>query len=105
MKLLCSLNYGATAPAARGAFDHVESWEMERQTAVEAEARKLIAAGREADAAKLLQHFVDENAARLESEYHKLNETLPGILKKAGVRYLFADYMREWAGKTGVPLP
>jgi len=105
LKLLCDLNYGALAPAIRKVFDATEGDEFERQKRLEAEARKLIEAGKEAEAVKLLQQFIDENCARAEREYRTLNQTLPARLEKAGIEYLFTDYVRGWTSKHGVPLP
>jgi len=105
LKLLCDLNYSALAPAIRKVFDATEGDEFERQKRLEAEARKLIEAGKEAEAVKLLQRFIDENCARAEKEYRTLNQTLPARLEKAGIEYLFTDYVRGWTSKHGVPLP
>jgi dipeptidase len=105
VKLLCSLNHGALAPVIRGAFDPAEAAEMERQGAVEAQARKLIQAGRTAEAVRLLQDFIDGNAGRAQKEYRKLNDILPAMVEKSGVKYVFADYVREWTATARVPLP
>jgi hypothetical protein len=78
---------------------------MDRQTTVEAEALRLVEAGKEADAIGLLQHFVNENCERVEKEYRMLNEILPATLKTVGIAYLFADYMKDWTSRKGVPLP
>jgi dipeptidase len=105
VKLLCDLNYRALAPAAREAFDAAENAAMERQGAVEAEARRLLAAGRDAEATKILQTFVNANCERADHEYAMLNRTLPELLRKSGIEYLFTDYVREWTKAHGVPLP
>jgi len=105
VKLLCSLNHGHLVPAVRGVFDRTEAAELERQRAVEAEARQLVQAGRETDAVRVLQDFIDANAARAAGEYRKLNETLPPMIGKYGVKYVFAGYLKEWAAQTQVPLP
>ncbi len=105
LKLLCDLNYGALAPAARGVFDATETWELDRQKTVEAQARALFEQGKEADAIGLLQTFVDTNCSRTAREYRMLNDTLPSLLRTVGIRYLFADYAREWTAKARVPLP
>ncbi len=105
VKLLCSLNHTALVPSVRGVFDKMEQQETEQQKTVEAAARKLIQAGREAEAVRVLQDFVDANVRHAASEYSRLNETLPPMLGKSGVKYLFTDYLKEWTGKTRVPLP
>jgi hypothetical protein len=86
-------------------FDATEGDEFERQKRLEAEARKLIEAGREAEAVKLLQQFINDNCARADKEYRQLNQTLPARLEKTGIEYLFTDYVRGWTSKHGVPLP
>jgi hypothetical protein len=78
---------------------------MERQATVEAEALRQIKAGKEADAIRLLQDFINENCERVEKEYRMLNEILPATLKTVGTEYLFTDYMKDWTSKKGVPLP
>ncbi len=105
VKLLCDLNHSALAPAIRGVFDQTERSAMERQDRLEAEIRKLIEAGREAEAVKRVQEFIDGNCARADKEYRTLNQTLPAMLEKAGIEYLFTDYVRKWTSKHGVPLP
>ena len=47
---------------------------------------------------------MDEDCARIQQEYETLNQTLPRTLEKAGLRYLYTDYLNSWAPKTGVPL-
>jgi secernin len=105
VKLLCDLNYRALAPSARGVFDPIERWEMDRQVSVEAEALQQIKAGRDADAIALLQQFISENCNRIGKGYQMLNDTLPTTLKAVGIEYLFTEYMKEWTSKKGVPLP
>jgi dipeptidase len=105
VKLLCDLNHSALAPAIRGVFDLTERSAMERQNRLETEARKLIEAGREAEAVKRLQEFIDGNCARADKEYRMLNQTLPAMLETAGIEYLFTDYVRNWTSTHGVPLP
>jgi secernin len=105
LKLLCDLNHSTLAPTVRGVFDQTESWEIERQARVEAEALRLIKAGKETDATALLQQFSNENCARVEKEYRMLNKTLPEALATVGVSYLYTDYLKEWTSKEGVPLP
>lgn len=105
VKLLCELNHPALAPMVRGVFDQTERWEMQRQARAEAEALSLIKAGKEADAVALLQRFSSANCDRVEKEYRMLNNTLPETLSTVGIHYLFADYMKEWTSKQGVPLP
>jgi dipeptidase len=105
LKLLCDLNHSALNPAVRGVFDATEGWEMDRQKRIEAEARKLFESGREADASKLVQEFVNENCERAGKEYRMLNQTLPAMLGTAGIKYLYLDYMKAWTSKSGVPLP
>ena len=89
----------------RGVFDSTERWEMDRQAPVEAEALRQIKAGKESEAAKLLQQFINENCGRVEKEYQMLNTTLPATLQKVGVHYLYTDYLKAWTAKQGVPLP
>jgi hypothetical protein len=72
---------------------------------VEAEAQRLLAAGRDDEALRILQGFVDENCRRVASEYQMLNETLPTMLKTVGIEYLYSDYVKEWTSRMGVPLP
>jgi hypothetical protein len=80
-------------------FDQTERWEMERQATVEAEALIQIKAGKEADAIRLLQDFINENCERVEKEYRMLNEILPARLKTVGIEYLITDYMKDWTSK------
>jgi dipeptidase len=105
VKLLCDLNHSALVPTVRGVFDQTERWEMERQARTEAEALRLIEAGKEADAAALLQQFSSENCERVQKEYRMLNKTLSEMLSIVGAHYLFMDYLKEWTSKQGVPLP
>ena len=105
LKLLCDLNYGAACPRVRNDFDLTERWEMDRQKTTEAEARRLLAQGREADARKLLEQFVYENGQRATKEYRTLNEALPAMLRTAGIQFLFVDYLRDWTAQKCVPLP
>jgi secernin len=105
VKLLCDLNHNAACPRVRGTFDLTERWEMDRQKAVEAEARMMLARGNGAEAAKLLQRFVDENGDRITKDYRTLNESLPAMLKTVGIKFLYLDYLRDWTASKGVPLP
>jgi dipeptidase len=105
LKLLCDLNHSAVSPTVRGVFDLTEGWEMERQKRVEAEARRLFDAGKEADANQLLQTFINANCERVGKEYGMLNQTLPAMLDTVGIKYLFLDYMKDWTKKSAVPLP
>jgi dipeptidase len=105
IRLLCDLNYSVLASTARSLFAQTEHWETERQARVEAEALRLTKAGKEADAATLLQQFSNENCERVEKEYRLLNRTLPETLATVGVNYLYTNYLKEWAAKKGVPLP
>lgn len=105
VKLLCELNHQALAPTVRGVFDPIEESEMQRQVRLEADAQKLLRAGKDADAVKLLQEFINQNCERADAGYRNLNQTLPAMLKTAGVEYLFADYVRAWTSTSGVPLP
>ena len=89
----------------RGVFDDTERWEMERQKSVEAEAQRLLEAGRGADAVRVVQQFVDANCGRVAKEYGMLNQSLPAMLETVGPRYLFLDYLKEWTSASGVPLP
>jgi len=105
VKLLCDLNHRALAPTVRGVFDLTERWEIDRQANLEAEVLRQIKAGKEAEAVRVLQDFINENCERAEKEYLMLNETLPAMLKTVGTEYLFTDYMKEWTSRKGVPLP
>jgi dipeptidase len=105
VKLLCDLNHSALAPAIRGVFDLTERSAMERQNRLEADVRKLIEAGRDAEAVKRLQEFIDGNCARADKEYKMFNQTLPAMLETAGIEFLFTDYVRKWTSTHGVPLP
>jgi len=105
IKLLCDLNYSVLQPTVRSTFDATERWEMGRQVPVEAEALRNIKAGKEADALKVLQQFCSENCERAAKDYRMLQETLPQMLKTVGVEYLYADYLKDWSTKKGVPLP
>jgi dipeptidase len=105
VKLLCDLNYRAVAPGVREVFDATERWEMDRQAKVEAEARRLLDAGKHAEAVRLLQGFQDENCARVEKEYRRLGQSLPAVLKAKGIEYLHLDYMKSWTSRSKVPLP
>jgi len=104
VKLLCDLNYPALQPKVREVFDAVEKWVLQRAEQHEADAARLIRDGRDAAAVERLQQMVDEDRARIQEHYVALNRTLPGILEKAGIRYLYADYLKGWAKKAGVPL-
>jgi hypothetical protein len=86
-------------------FDQTERWEMDRQGGAEAEALKDVKDGRDADAVALLQHYINENCERVGKEYRTLNQTLTEKLSAAGVNYLYADYLKDWTSKKGVPLP
>lgn len=105
VKLLCDLNYRVLQPAVRATFDTTERWQMGRQGPVEAGAPREIKAGRSAAALRLLQQFSRENCERVEKEYRMFQATLPEMLKTAGVEYLYADYLKDWSSKKGVPLP
>ncbi len=105
VKLLCDLNHNALGPTVRGVFDPAERWEMDRQARVEAEALRQIKSGKESEAVKLLQQFINENCGRVEKEYRMLNTTLPATLEKVGIAYLYTDYLKDWTAKEGVPLP
>jgi len=105
VKLLCDLNSRVLPPAVRATFDATERWEMGRQVPVEAEALREIKAGKEAAALKLLQQFSNENCERVAKDYKMLQETLPQMLNTVGVEYLYADYLKAWSSKKGVPLP
>jgi hypothetical protein len=82
-----------------------EAWQQERKNTIETEALRLIRSGREADAVRLLQDFVDGNVGRIDREYRMLSRSLPGVLATAGTRYLFLDYLSQWTARSGVPLP
>ncbi|MCX6620693.1 MAG: C69 family dipeptidase [Acidobacteria bacterium] len=105
IKILCSLNYQALGPVVRSVFDPVESSILERQPEVEAEARKQIAAGKRRQAAAVLEDFVSANRRRIGEHLTLLNAELPALLEKSGIRYLFSQYLKEWAAKSEVPLP
>jgi len=105
VKLLCDLNYRALNPTVRAVFGLTEQWEMKRQRTYEAEALKLINAGNQTAAVRLLQQFTDENCDRVEKEYKMLNETLTTMLETVGIEYVFTDYLKGWSSKNGVPLP
>jgi dipeptidase len=105
VKLLCDLNHRALSPDVRQMFDTTERWELDRQQRVEAEARKLLDAGRQAEAVQVLQTFVNENCDRVEQEYRKLGQSLPPKLQSVGIEYLFTNYMKEWTSRAAVPLP
>ena len=105
VKLLCDLNSRALSPAVRGVFNLTEQWEFQRQKTCEAEALKLIEAGKTTAAVELIQNFINENCARVEKEYKMLNKTLPAMLETVGVEYVFMDYLKAWSSKSGVPLP
>lgn len=104
VKLLCDLNYQALNPEVRKVFDATEQRAMARQQQAEAEALRLLGDDRQGPAMERLQRLVDEDCARIQQEYKMLNETLPRTLNKIGVRYLYADYLKGWVSKTGVPL-
>jgi hypothetical protein len=101
---MCDLNYPASQPKVREVFEPTERWIMQRAEQCEADAARLIRDGRDAAAVERLQQLVDEDRARIEVDYAGLNQTLPGILEKAGIRYLCTDYLKDWAEKSGVPL-
>ncbi len=105
VRLLCDLNHQALAPTVQGVFSRTEAWEKERQQTVEAQVERLVRAGRNDAAVRLLQEFVNENTLRVEKEYRMLNKTLPEMLETVGIEYLYTDYMKGWTEKTGVPLP
>jgi secernin len=105
VKLLCDLKYTALAPVCRSMFQATERWEFEQQARTEGEARSLMDAGKQAEAIRLLQDYIDANCARVDQEYGTLNETLPAMLKETGISYLFLDYLRGWTSKSRVPLP
>jgi len=105
LKLLCDLNYRALNPTVRGVFDLTEQWEMQRQGTCEAEALQLIEEGKGGAAVEVIQKFINENCSRVEKEYKMLNKALPTLLDTVGIEYLFADYLKDWSSKKGVPLP
>lgn len=105
VKLLCDLNFRALAPAVRGVFDRTEEWETERQRGAEQEALKLVAAGQEDAAVRVLQQFQDANCVRAEKEYRMLNQTLPRMLQTLGIEFLHTSYLRQWTTASRVPLP
>ncbi len=105
IKLLCALNHPALAPAVRAVFDPTEKSIFERQVEVEKKASELVAGGHRDQAIELLQEFVSANVSRIEEQRVRLNDSLPESLKKSGVHYLFAEYMKEWTSKASVPLP
>jgi secernin len=105
LKLLCDLNYSDLNPGVRAIFDKTENWILERQAHNETQALDLIKKGQQDAAVALLQKYVDENCSRIKNEYAALNERLPTQIEKAGVKFLFIDYLRGWSSKTGVPLP
>ena len=105
VKLLCDLNYRILQPAVRATFDATERWEMGRQVPVEAEALREIKDGKESAGLKLLQQFSNENCERVAKEYRMLQSTLSTMLETVGVEYLYADYLKDWSSKKGVPLP
>ena len=77
-------------------FHATESWELDRQHSVEAEARKLLDAGKRAEAAQVMQTFVNENCDRVEQEYRELGQRLPLKLQSEGIEYLFTNDVKEW---------
>ncbi len=105
LKLLCDLNYEAVSPAVRAVFDQTERWEMSRQGTAEALALRLAESGKSAEAAEVLQGFVNENSGRIERQYQTLHKMAEDMLKNLGIRYLFLDYVKDWTTKKGVPLP
>ena len=70
----------------------------------QAEAVRLIADAKENAAVDRIQRLVNENCARVKEQYGMLNQTLPSALKRAGIRYLYSDYLKAWSSKSGVPL-
>jgi dipeptidase len=105
LKLLCDLNYEAVNPAVRVAFDETERWEASRQEEVEAVALRLLESGKGAEAAVVLQGFVDENSRRIEEQYPALQKAAEDALRGRGLRYVFLDYLKSWTANKGVPLP
>jgi secernin len=105
LKLLCDLNYRPLNPTVRRMFDQTERWEIARQHRVEAEVLKEIQAGRVAGGIACLQQFVNENSERVETEYRKLNQTLPEMLATDDTSYLYTNYLKAWTSQKGVPLP
>jgi len=105
VKLLCDLNYSVLAPVTRSVFDATEEWELKRAHTYEAMALQLIKSGKEKEAVKVLQQFVDKNCQRIEKEYKMLNEILPEMVKTVKINYLYLDYLKDWTSKKGVPLP
>ena len=104
LRLACDLNYERLNPRIRETFSVTEQWEMERQLPRESKALELIQSGNRAAAQNLLRQFVDENFQRVSHELKALNESVPSELTKAGVDYLFQDYLRQWILDKKVPL-
>jgi dipeptidase len=104
VRLLCDLNYPTLQPKVREVFDPTEKWIMERAEQHEVDAIRLLRDGRDAAAVERLQRLVDEDCVRIQEQCAALNRTLPGMLEKAGIRYLYTDYLKDWAKKSGVPL-
>ena len=105
LKLICDLNHEAVNPAVRAVFDQTERWEFSRQRAVEAQALKLAETGRGSEAAAILQGYVDENCARVAQQYPALSRSAEDLVKTLGVKYLFVGFLKDWTGKSKVPLP
>ena len=105
VKALCDLNYHAVNPCVRKVFDVTEQWELKRQQVCEADVLRLVKTGRKHDAVRRIQKFVDENVTRIDREYEALDRQLPELLKEAGVKYLFAQYLNDWSLKAKLPLP
>jgi hypothetical protein len=78
---------------------------MGRQRECEAEVQRFLAEGNREAAVARIQAFVNENSERVDQEYRALNAELPQLLEKAGINYLFVDYLDSWTSKSKVPMP
>ncbi|MGI6419661.1 MAG: C69 family dipeptidase [Thermoguttaceae bacterium] len=105
IKVLCDLNYPVLNPRVREVFGATEQWQLHRQQECEVETTRLLADGNREAAVARIQAFVDQNSDRVDREYRALNVELPQLLEKAGIKYLFTDYLDSWTSKSRLPMP
>jgi dipeptidase len=105
LERLCVMNYRKLAPIVQSVFSKTEKWELERAGQVDIQALKLIAAGNDDGAKKLIQQFCKENFERTEKEYAELEDTLTQTLSFVGADYLWMDYLKQTCEKAGLEMP
>ncbi|MBP7141567.1 MAG: C69 family dipeptidase [Opitutaceae bacterium] len=105
LKRLVDLNYNQLAALPAAMFRETEKWELSKSRKVEAEAARLVAANREAEARQLLREFSLECCDRIGKEYARLNQLLESKVAEHGTDYLWLDALREACKTNELTLP